>query len=143
MQRKPSAGEVTRNPAGSKLGQRKMNSAESLPGSASDSRRPLLKVGGPFSYGWRDMPTKILIPLQSLISCFLEPPVKRQVAVGVIEGLWRGYSLGCPKGTICWAPVAITQTGGVLLSLLLSVPRTRPMKTVSTSQILSRFSGRL
>ena len=51
-----------------------MNSAESSCGSASDSRRPLVKVGGPRSYGWRDMPNKILIPLQSLISCFLEPP---------------------------------------------------------------------
>ena len=36
-------------------------------------RRPPIKVGGPHSYGWKDMPNKILIPLQSLISCFLEP----------------------------------------------------------------------
>ena len=89
-----------------------MNSAESSHGSASDSRRPLVKVGGPHSYGWRHMPNKILIPLQSLISCFLNPSVKRQVSVGAIEGLWRGYCLICPKGTICWAPVAITQAGG-------------------------------
>ena len=45
------------------------------------------------------MPNKILIPLQSLISCFLEPPMNRQVTVGSVEGLWRGYSLVCPKGT--------------------------------------------
>ena len=57
------------------------------------------------------MPDEILIPLQSLISCFLEPPAKRQAAVGAIEGLWRGYSLVCPKSTICWAPVAVTQAG--------------------------------
>ena len=33
---------------------------------------------------------KILIPLQSLVSCFLEPPANRRVAVGATEGLWRG-----------------------------------------------------
>ena len=63
------------------------------------------------SYVWRYMPNKILIPLQSLISCFLEPPVNRWAAVGSIEGLWRCYSLVCPKGTICWALVAVTQAG--------------------------------
>ena len=45
---------------------------------------------------------KILIPLQSLLSCFLKPPVNRRAAVGAIERLWRGYSLVRPKGTI-WA----------------------------------------
>ena len=69
-----------------------MNSTESPRGSASDSRRPPVKVGGPRSYVWRDMPNKILIPLQSLISRFLEPPANRRAAVGAIEGLWRGYS---------------------------------------------------
>ena len=58
------------------------------------------------------MPNEILIPLQSLISCFLEPPANRRAAVGTTEGLWRGYSSVCPKGTICWAPVAVTQAGG-------------------------------
>ena len=58
------------------------------------------------------MPNKILIPLQSLASCFLKLPTNRRVAVGAIKGLWRGYSLVCPKGTIYWAPVAITQVGG-------------------------------
>ena len=33
---------------------------------------------------------KILIPLQSLIACFLEPPVNRWVAVGATEGLLQG-----------------------------------------------------
>ena len=89
-------------------------------GSVSDSRRPLVKVGGPRSYGWRDMPNKILIPLQSFLSCFLESPANRWVAVGAIEGLWRGYSLVCPKGTICWAPVAVTQAlGGSSVLILL------------------------
>ena len=49
------------------------------------------------------MAYKILIPLQSLISCFLEPPVNRQAAVG---------DLVCPKGcTICSALVAVAQAG--------------------------------
>ena len=109
MGRKPSTGE---GPLCWKPGQQKTNSAESLHGSASDSRRPLVKAGGPCSYGWRDMPNKILIPLQSLVSCFLEPPANRGAAVGATEGLWRGYSLVCPKGTICWAPVAVTQVSG-------------------------------
>ena len=107
--RKPSAGE---GPSCWKRGQWKMNSAESSRGSVSDSRRPPVKVGGPRSYGWRDMPNKILIPLQSFVSCFLESLVNRRAAVGTIEGLWRGYSSACPKGAICWAPVAVTQAGG-------------------------------
>ena len=49
----------------------------------------------------------------------------------------------CPKGTICWAPVAGgAKPVGVLLSLLFSVPRIRPMTTVSTGQIFSKFSDR-
>ena len=58
------------------------------------------------------MPNKILIPLLSLVSCFLESPVNKQAAVGATVGLWRGYSSVCPKGIICWAPVAVTQAGG-------------------------------
>ena len=58
------------------------------------------------------MPNEILIPLQSLVSCSLEPPTNRQVAGGTTEGLWRGYSSACPKGAVCWAPVAVTQAGG-------------------------------
>ena len=58
------------------------------------------------------MPNEISFPLQSLVSCFLKPPVNRWAAVGTIEGLLRGYSLVRPKGTICWAPVAVTQASG-------------------------------
>ena len=36
------------------------------------------------------MAKKILIPLQSLVSCFLEAPANRRAAVGAIEGLWQG-----------------------------------------------------
>ena len=35
----------------------------------------------------KHMANKILIPLQSLVSCFLKPSVNRQVAVVAIEGL--------------------------------------------------------
>ena len=41
------------------------------------------------------MAYKILIPLQSLISCFLEPPVNRQTAVGAIEELWQEILSNC------------------------------------------------
>ena len=58
------------------------------------------------------MPKKILIPLQSLVSGFLEPPSNGRAAVGATEGLWRGYSWVCPKGTTGWAPVVVTQAGG-------------------------------
>ena len=47
------------------------------------------------------MPNKILIPLQSLVSCLLEPPVNRWAAVGTTEELWKGYFSACPKGAIC------------------------------------------
>jgi hypothetical protein len=33
----------------------KINSSESSCGSVSDSRRPPVKVGGPRSYGWKDI----------------------------------------------------------------------------------------
>ena len=36
------------------------------------------------------MANKILIPLQSLVSYFFEPPSKRGATVGTIEGLWQG-----------------------------------------------------
>ena len=75
MQRKPRAGEVTRSPAWWKPGQWKMNSAESSRSSVSDSRRPQVKVGGPCSYGWKDI---CLTKLNSFtISCFLFPQTPR------------------------------------------------------------------
>ena len=37
-------------------GAAKTNSAKSPRSLASDSRRPLVKTGGPCSYGWKDMP---------------------------------------------------------------------------------------
>ena len=47
------------------------------------------------------MPNEILIPLHSLISCFLECLANRSAAMGKTEGLWRSYFSVCPKGTIC------------------------------------------
>ena len=109
---------------------------------SSDSRRPPVKVGGPRSYGWRDMPNQILTPLESLLSCFLEPPTNRRVAVGAIEGLWRGYSSVCPKGTVCRAPVAVTQAGRASSVLTLLCQESGQWK-LSTGQISSKFSSRL
>ena len=37
------------------------------------------------------MTNKILIPLQSLVSYFLEPPVSRRVAMGTTEGSGSRY----------------------------------------------------
>ena len=54
------------------------------------------------------MDNKILIPLQSLVSCSLEPSVNRRVAVGAIEELCRGYSPVCSEGsTVCCILVAV------------------------------------
>ena len=44
------------------------------------------------------MTNKTLIPLQSLISSFLELPVNRQVAVGTIEGSVSGYLVAVAQG---------------------------------------------
>ena len=88
------------------------------------------------------MPNKILTPLQSLVSCFLEPPVNRRAAVGATEGLWRGYSSVCPKGTLCWALVAVTQAGGGFSVPTLPCSKNQASEN-STSQIASKFSSRL
>ena len=54
------------------------------------------------------MANNILIPLQSLVSYFLKPPMNRREAVGATEGLCRGYL------------VAVAQAGGAssVLNLL-------------------------
>ena len=41
------------------------------------------------------MANKILIPVQSFVSCFLESPANRQAAVGAVEGLWQGLLSSC------------------------------------------------
>ena len=58
------------------------------------------------------MANKILIPLQYLSPCFLEPPANRRGAAG---------DPGCPKGsTTCHALVIAAQEGGAssVLNLL-------------------------
>ena len=80
---------VMRSPACWKPGQQKQTRQKALI-AVSDSRSPPVYVGGPHPYGWKDKWLKILIPLQSLVSCFLEPPMNRQAAVGATEGLWQG-----------------------------------------------------
>ena len=89
------------------------------------------------------MPNEILIPLQSLVSYFLTLPVNRQAAGGAIEGLWRGYSSACPKGAVCWAPVAVTQAGGGSSVLSLLCAKDQANEIVSTGQICSKFFGGL
>ena len=57
------------------------------------------------------MDNKILIPLQSLVSCSLEPSVNRRVAVGATEEFCRGYSPVCFEGsTVCCILVAVECT---------------------------------
>ena len=56
------------------------------------------------------MTNKMFISLQSLISCFLQPPVNRRAAEGQNEGHWQGYSPVYPGGsTIHCALVAAAQ----------------------------------
>ena len=91
------------------------------------------------------MANKILIPLQSLISCFLEPPANRPMAVGAIEGLWKGYSPVCLKGSIILcALVAIAQVGeGSSVLNLLCAEDQADENCEHRSGIFSRFSSRL
>ena len=87
------------------------------------------------------MAGKIFIPLQPVISCFLEPAVNRWVAVGAAEGFWSSYSPVCPEGpTLLCTLVLLPKWMGVPLSLIFLVPRIRPMKPVSTGQVFSRFA---
>ena len=58
------------------------------------------------------MANKILIPLQSFVSCFLESPVNKRLAVEAIEGLWQGLPPMCPEGsTIYCTLVTVAQAG--------------------------------
>ena len=130
-QRKPSTVEVKRSPTCWKAEQQKQTQRKLTrlnlrfqKTSSWDRKSSLLWLEEP-------MANKILIPLQSLNSCFLKPPVNRQVAVGSIEGHWQGLlSSCCPSGL------------RALLCLIIFVPRIRPMKPGRTGQVFSRFSSR-
>ena len=87
------------------------------------------------------MANKILIPLQSLISCFLELPVNEQHWVQLRDS-GRGYSPVCPEGSSILFTLVITvaQVGGKGSSALISfVPRIRPMKTEAQVRQLAVF----
>ena len=126
--KKPSAGE---GPLCWKPGQRKMNSAESSRGPVSDSRRPLLKLRGPCSYGWRD-----LYNLSFLVSSNLPRTGGRQGAQ--LRDSGEATPQHVPK-----ALSAEPQAGGgsSVLSLLCAKDQTN--ETVSTGQIFSKSSGGL
>ena len=88
------------------------------------------------------MPNEILIPLQSLVSCLLNLP-QTVKAVGELRDSEEATLWYVPKALSAEPQELLPKPVGVLLSLILSVPRIRPMKTVSTGQVFSRFSGRL
>ena len=59
--------------------------------------------------------------------------------MGAIEGLWRGYSLACPKGTICWAPVGVTQAGGGSSVLTLLCDKNQTNENCEQVRYLAKF----
>ena len=59
------------------------------------------------------MPSKILIPLQSLFLVSLNPRRTGEWQWVQLRDSGRTYSSVCPKGSsICWAPVPVAQVGG-------------------------------
>ena len=92
------------------------------------------------------MPSKVLIPLQSLAPCltpcFLEPPRTGDWWWGQLGALERRLRSESQRRHHLLAPVAVTQAAGGSSVLNLLWPRIRPMKTVSTGQVFSRFYGR-
>ena len=93
------------------------------------------------------MPSKILIPLQSLISCFLEPPMNRRMAVGAVEGLWQGLLLSVSQRLhYLLGPSSCYPSGwgSSVLNLIYAMDQANEkMKTVSSGQVFSRFSSKL
>ena len=86
------------------------------------------------------------MPLQSLVSYFLEPPPppNRWVAVGATEGLWKGASPARPEAsTILCTLVAAAQVGGGSSVLNLLCAKDQANENCEHSQVFSRFSGRL
>ena len=91
------------------------------------------------------MAKKILIPLQSLVSCFLEPSMNRQAAMGAAEGPWQGllFSVSQRLHQLLGPSSCCPSGQGVHPSLIFFRPRIIPTTTVCTGQVVSRFSGRL
>ena len=95
------------------------------------------------------MDNKILIPLQSLVSCFLEPSVNRWVAVGAIEELWQGllpsvfWRFHCLlRLSSCWVYLRVLKRVRVLCPQS-SLCQGSGQWKLSTGQAFSRFSNRL
>ena len=95
------------------------------------------------------MDNKILIPLQSLVSCFLEPSVNRWVAVGAIEELWQGllpsvfWRFHCLlRLSSCWVYLRVLKRVRVLCPQS-SLCQGSGQWKLSTGQVFSRFSSRL
>ena len=67
------------------------------------------------------MPNEVLIFLQSLFSCFLEPLQIGELQEVQLRDSGRGYSPVCPKGsTVCYILVAVAQVheGSSVLNFL-------------------------
>ena len=88
------------------------------------------------------MPNEILTPLQSLISCFLTPPQTGERHWAQLRESGEATA-HVPKVLPAEPQQLLHKLMGVLLSLLFSVPRIRPVKTVSTGHKFNRFSSRL
>ena len=90
------------------------------------------------------MPNKMLILLQSLISCFLKTPrwTGEQQWVQLRDS-GEATPQYVPKSPLSAEPQKLLPKPVGSSVLIFFVPRIRPMKTVSTDQVFSRFSGRL
>ena len=91
------------------------------------------------------MANKILIPLQSLIYCFLELPVNEQHWVQLRDS-GKGCSPVCPEGSSILFTLVITvaQVGGEGSSALnLLYAKDQANETVGTGQAVSSFPSRL
>ena len=98
MRRKPSTVEATRSPVCWKPGQQTQTWQKLTHLSLRFQKTS--SWGRNSSLLWLEghMTNKILIPLQSLVSCFLKPPVSRRVAVGTTEGSGSGYLVAVAQG---------------------------------------------
>ena len=111
----------------------KANSAESSRGSVSDSRRPLVGVGSPHPYGWKDIWLKNLNSFT--ISCFLFSQTPCEYV--------SSSAPGCPEGsTICGSLVAVAQARGGS-SILNLCAKNQANENYEHSQVFNRFSSRL
>ena len=86
------------------------------------------------------MPNEILIPLQSLISCFLETPLEQASGSGRNWGTLERLILSMSQRLHSLVNPRSCHPGlGVLLSLIFFVPRIKPMKTERRSGIQQIF----